>query len=423
MIKKNKFELIIYILLIVIMIGLPFIKLLSYILYLNGTIADSFLINEVYLLWGTIPLLFGTYLFGIITQRIKFNYIDTLIIILIFLGIISSIFAINKTLSILGESKRNEGLLSLLSYYLIFLNIKNIGNEKYKHNIIKIFIILGLFQVIYSILQVYTNFAYIKHYTRSYMAMGLCGNPNFLGSYMVMLTLFTSTYYLLENKYLFLTMLFFIGICLAQSTGPLLGFIIAFIFLIIYYFKKIKKKKLIIIILVFISLFYTVDYSTKYVQTGIFNNEVDSDYNINDEIKESLTTKKTKERIANGRIELWLDLLPYSKNYWLTGTGLDSIRLIYPQNGRDLVYDKAHNIYLQTLLTNGLFALLTYLLLCLIIFIKGLKFKDTFYIGLYLSFIGYSIQGFANISVIDVAPYFFIILGLLSFNIKVNEKA
>ena len=94
------------------------------------------------------------------------------------------------------------------------------------------------------------------------------------------------------------------------------------------------------------------------------------------------------------------------------GCGLDNLRVVYPQD-KGLIYDKAHNIYYQMLITNGVFALITYCLLCLIIFIKGFKFKNSFYIAIFIAFIGYSIQAFGNISVIDVAPYFFIILGLL----------
>lgn len=423
MIKKDRIELIIFILLLSIMIGVPLIKFLSYILLLNNVIMNSFSVNQVYILWFSIPLLIVFYIYNIIINSKKINYFDILIFILIFLGIISSIFAINKYLSIFGNTNRNEGLLSLLNYYLLFLNIKNLNNEKYKQIIIKTFITIGLFQFIYSVLQVYTNFDFIKHYSRPYMAMGLCGNPNFLGSYMLMLSLITLMYYLLEGKYLFLSIIFFIGICIAESTGPLLGFLISLLFIIIYYFKIIKKKNLIIIILIFVSTFYIVDYSLKYVQEKLYKNEIEVNYNINSEIKDSITSNKPVNEIANGRIKLWLDLLPYTKKYWLTGSGLDSIKLIYPVEENNLVYDKAHNIYLQTLLTNGLFALVTYLILCLIIFIKGLKFKDTFYIALFVAFIGYSIQGFANISVIDVAPYFFIIIGLLSSNIKIKEKA
>ena len=65
------------------------------------------------------------------------------------------------------------------------------------------------------------------------------------------------------------------------------------------------------------------------------------------------------------------------------------------------------------LLTNGVFSLIIYCGICFILFIKGFKYKDPFKIALYIGFIGYCIQAFANISVIDVAPYFFIVLGIL----------
>ncbi len=44
---------------------------------------------------------------------------------------------------------------------------------------------------------------------------------------------------------------------------------------------------------------------------------------------------------------------------------------------------------------------------------KDLKF-DYLYIGLFIAVIGYLFQAIFNISVIDVAPFFWMILGLLS---------
>ena len=44
---------------------------------------------------------------------------------------------------------------------------------------------------------------------------------------------------------------------------------------------------------------------------------------------------------------------------------------------------------------------------------------------IYMAFIGYSVQAFLNISVIDVAPYYFIIIGLIlsECNTKENNKS
>ncbi len=407
----------IYILILIIMIAIPFFKLMSYFLYLLGIIESSFDLNQVYVLWISIPFLLTTYIYGIITKEIKTNYFDYLIYGLIILAIISTILAVNIKTSIFGIDNRWEGLLSLLSYYLLFLNIKNLDETKIK-KIFYVFIILGVFQVIYSVLQVYTSFGFVKDFSKPYMAMGLCANPNFLGSYMVMLLLISLTLYLTskQKQFFILTILFYIGLCLASSTGPFLGFVLSFIFLIIVYFKRINFKKVLLISSIFILLFFIIDYSNGILYNDYSNTKNYRKYNIHDEIVDTVqnyidTTSKNEE---NSRIRLWRNLIPVAKKYYLFGAGLDNLAFVYPSHIGGPTYDKAHNIYYHTLLTNGIFALILYCGICLIIFLKGFKFKNNFYIALYMAFVAYSIQGFANISVIDVAPYFFLILGALT---------
>lgn len=408
-----KLEKIIYKFIMLLMILIPSFKLISYILYLSGIIENSYDFNHVYVLWFSLPILIILYLVNLIYKKI--TYVDIIIYFLIILAIISTIFAQDVKISIFGELNRNEGLLTLLNYYFLFLNVKNINEKKYKEKIINLFIILGVIQVIYSILQVYTDFNFIKHFSKSHMAMGLCGNPNFLGSYMVMLVLITSTLYLLKNKniYLILSCLFVLGLYLANSTGPFIGFVLALIFLIIFNFKKIKLINLSKLIILFILIFFINDYlvNKKYTEVGTDYRRYNIKYDIVD------TTINIKENnkeynYGSSRFKLWKNLLPIAKEYYLFGAGLDNLRVVYPKD-KGLVYDKAHNVYYQILITNGIFTLSLYCILCLIIFIKGFKLKDTFYIALYISFIGYCIQAFGNISVIDVASYFFVILGLL----------
>ena len=408
-----KLEKIIYKFIMLYMILIPSFKLISYILYLSGVIENSYDFNHVYVLWFSLPGLIILYLINLIYKKI--TYVDIIIYFLIILAIISTIFAQDVKISIFGEINRNEGLLTLLNYYFLFLNVKNINEKKYKEKIINLFIILGVFQVIYSLSQVYTDFNFIKHFSKPHMAMGLCGNSNFLGSYMVMLVLITSTLYLLKNKniYLILSCLFVLGLYLANSTGPFIGFILAFIFLIVFKFKQIKKINLLKLIILFTLIFFINDYLVNKKYT-----EVSTDYrryNIKYDIVDTATNIKENNKEYNygsSRFKLWEDLLPIAKKYYLFGVGLDNLKVVYPKNN-GLVYDKAHNVYYQILITNGVFALTIYCMLCLIIFIKGFKLKDAFNISLYISFIGYCIQAFGNISVIDVAPYFFVILGLL----------
>ena len=109
---------------------------------------------------------------------------------------------------------------------------------------------------------------------------------------------------------------------------------------------------------------------------------------------------------------MWKNSLPLIGEYWLTGCGLDNFGEAYPQTGK-VYFDKAHNGYIQIGVTNGIIPLIVYMFVCLIVFLKGFKLKENYSCSLFMAFVSYCILIFANISAIDVAPYFFIILGLL----------
>ena len=122
---------------------------------------------------------------------------------------------------------------------------------------------------------------------------------------------------------------------------------------------------------------------------------------------------------------VWKNTLKVVPKHLLHGVGVDNFYDAFDTplfrfiKGGDAIeyYDKAHNEYLQKLVTEGIFSLITYLSMLFIIFINSIKkvFKDneSIVIALFLAFIGYLVQAFFNISVIEVAPLFWIICGLL----------
>lgn len=409
--KKN-LEKIIYYLTLAVVILLPFLKLTSYNLLFLNVINDSFKFSHVYLLWIVLVFFLILYIYGIIIKKFRINYFDYIFYILILYAIISTIFAVNIKLSIFGEFHRNEGLLSILSYYFIFLCTKNINNEKYKNNIIKAILVVGIFQVIYSILQVFTDLSFIKHYKEHYMASSLCGNPNFFGSYILMLLMISINKFLLDKnyKYLLLSVIYFIGLILASSTGPFLTFIIVLIFMIILNFKY-TKIKYILCLLILIPTFYI----TNYLIVNLNKSETVTDNIVSDIVNVS---NGSINEISNNRITIWKNSLPLVRKYYLVGAGLDNFGEVYEYNTNDLRFDKAHNVYLQILITNGLIPLILTIVLCFITFIKGFKIRNITYYPIYFACISYMIQAFANISVIDVAPIFYILFGIM-----LNEKS
>lgn len=408
--KKTDIEKIIYIIIVLIMILIPLLKLSTYIPQIEKFYINTFEIKRVYVLWISIFFLLIAYLYSISSKKEKIGYIDIIVFILIILAFISTNYAVNFEKSFFGEKYRNEGLLTLISYYLLILNTKSLKQEKYKKNIIKLFICIGIFQSIYALLQSYTNLSFIRRHVAKHMAMGLCSNPNFFGSYIVMQLLIIGYMYVYNPKksYLIIYILFGISLYIATSTGPILSIFVALIFSIFIMPKKIKK--IIKLIIVLILSFSLSNLSLKYIQ----NRKIEPEFIKNDYVLKDISAISTqsKEQIGTGRLVVWEKSLPLVKKYWLVGCGLDNFKDVYPNEG-SLKYDKAHNVYLQIAITNGLPALIIFLILLFIAFIKGIKFKNGFYTPIYMAFIGYSIQAFFNISVVDVAPYYYIILGLL----------
>ena len=136
---------------------------------------------------------------------------------------------------------------------------------------------------------------------------------------------------------------------------------------------------------------------------------------------------------GNGRFNIWNETLKIVKDNWLIGIGYDNLYLAYPNPKVEesigfsiteegikrttptsiTVVDAAHNIYLHTLATSGIIGLIPYLIICLLTFIRGLKSKNKLIFMLLAGFVAYSIQGFANISIIQVAPIYYFIIGLM----------
>ena len=156
--------------------------------------------------------------------------------------------------------------------------------------------------------------------------------------------------------------------------------------------------------------FVFAEATLKYIQTTKYEKEFIPSYDISTEV--STVVQTTVEELGNSRLMIWKNSLPLVKEYWLIGCGLDNFKNAYPNWGSVKV-DKAHNVYLQISVTNGIPALILFLVLLFIVFLKGIKNRNSYLFPIYMAFIGYSIQAFLNISVIDVAPYYFIIIGLI----------
>ena len=410
---------------LIILIFVPLLKFISIYLQNFKVINNYDSINPAIILYISIPILLYIYIRDIIDKKRKLDIFDYIFYALVLTGIFSTIFSIDKVISIFGKDFRHEGLLSVLSYYLLFINYKVNGDKKIITKLLKAIVIIGIINSVYSCFQVYTKFSFILD---SKLISGLCGNQNFFGSLIVTCLGIIIGKILIDKKILIkdilIMILLFVALINSQSTGPFVALVCTFIFLTIYLIikKKFILKNTLVILFTLVITFFTV----QFVNKNVYKSPVCELCPI--QIKETVNTG------YNGRIDIWKKSLSVASKNLIVGVGYDNLYLAYPnpkiENSvsitlTDILFNKghkiieyhitdnAHNVYLHTLVSVGILGLIPYLLLLLITFMRGLKLKDNLGIILLGGFIAYSIQAFGNISVIQVAPIYYVIIGLL----------
>lgn len=358
-------------------------------------------------------------------ETLKFNITDIFLLLILLFSGISVIFAINRNVSIFGMPGRYEGLLQILYYFLLYFLSTYIEKE-YKKIIIYTIILCGIVNLVYAVFQVLKIGNTIRVYRNGKIwATGLTTNPGFFASYMLLCMSYVLGLFIDEKEILkkiidgLLIFIFMIGLLISNAMSTVVGLIIVLIYILIYIIKNKKIKEFIIIILILLTSTILITKANKTTLIKDFNQ----------------TTNETKEIMKGNlddgygthRLFIWKNTLKIVPKNIINGVGIDNFYYAFgdkPIGRGRWFFDKVHNEYLQILITEGIFALISYLLLFGWVTIKGTinnyKNKEIYLI---LPVIGYLTQAFFNISVIEVAPFFYISLGLLVDRGISNEKS
>lgn len=360
----------------------------------------------------------------------------------IIFAIISTIFAFDTKIALEGCWGRYEGLFSIL-YYLTLMILSTIVSKKYKKFLVKVILICGAIQALYAICQVFSLFNvkqyfHIKSvyfdnvlhkdvYVKELWALGFTNNPNFLGTYMLLclsysIGLFINTKKKIGNIiYPLLSILFMFGILISNTLAVVIGLFFVVVYIFIYCLKNKYYEKFIVVLAILLS---TTCLAVALGKTTLVKDIIKTGKETTEIVKGNLD-----DNYGSKRMYIWKETLKIVPNHLLHGVGIDSFHkafngeaLILQQPTKRILYDKAHNEYLQLLVTQGIFALASYLFIYSYVVYKGtknaFKYKEIY---LVLPIIGYLVQAFFNISTIEVAPLFFIALGLCC-TIEKNEK-
>lgn len=372
-----------------------------------------------------------TYLFWIFKYRdkvkdiISTDWINRILILYLAWLSFSTIFSIDVAQSVLGNPYRHEGLTTILIYFVIFLIARQQGTISKKN--IHFMLITGCIVVTYGILQSYGLEFFPRDYIRENWTypFSTIGNPNFLGTYIVLLLPFAVHFYIIEKKNIGLIIyaILFYGLLTTMTRGTWIG---AFASVLIYFSIMFHHRNKVTIRIKDIFLFGLVSLACLLVFDISNNGRLFLRLlSITLDIRKILTGGENLLLAGTNRVFIWLKVVELIKMRPIFGFGIDNLYLAFEQYfyqdilkvlGRPLIIDRAHNEYLHIVVSSGFPALVLYLSFITLVVRKGVAqlLELPYAIPLLVAVIGYLIQAFFNISVVAVAPIFWVFLGFLA---------
>ncbi len=354
---------------------------------------------------------------------------------LMLVGVVSLLISENKEISLYGTELRWEGLFSLLSYYFVFLSAAFLKKKEYRKKLLYMFVLLGCIVTVIGVIQ-YTGI-YVFGGKFPGMAYVPMRNHNFYGAFAVLFTgvgiggffnykkdsNMTRPFSWWTRRIWYVIVVVGYTACICASSAlvyaGLVMMLLMYLFLVL-----VSKQKDWFAFLALVAGLLGVIFLFNLQKNGAVTAEITK---IGYEIKSEGTVFGNS--VGSGRMSIWKQTVSLLPKYGLFGCGIDQLgnHCYEGALGADaLNFDKAHNEYLNLWITEGFFAVVIYLVFLFALFIPGLKrffrkseeaekkeSEDVLSKIAFFAFFGYIAQAFFNISVVQVAPYFWLICGLL----------
>ncbi len=395
----------------------------------------------------------------IITKRIIFerSIMDLPILAFLISQALSTLISIDPHTSLYGYYSRfHGGLLSTISYSLLYWAYVSNMQKKWTINTLKVILVSS------AVVSIYAIFEHFGHSLSCLLISGKfdancwvqdvqlrvfasMGQPNWLGALLVVLSPFSWAMALnskLKTKnflfYLGLSFLLFVTLLFTKSRSSLLAFAVesAIFWLLILassYKKYLKKFLILNIALIILCLSFGTPWSPKL--SDIYKNYLAPAAKPSAEVG-TVTNSLEEGGTESGAIRqiVWRGAIDIWKHYPLFGTGVETFAFSYYQfrpvehnlvSEWDFLYNKAHNEYLNMAANSGTLGLLTYSML--ILFTISLLLKYPFKIpknsssqldkqntklliaAILSSYVSILITNFFGFSVVTIGLYFFLL--------------
>ena len=361
----------------------------------------------------------------------RYYFSDISFLLLMVLAIVSAFLTQNPEETFNGFDY-DELLQHFWGYFCLMMAGTIVQKTEYRKAILKCFVWVTVIQCAIAVPQTFgVKLEECAFDANPNVCYGLTQNPNFYGGLSVILFAATSGFFLFTgNKLAMYTTYMLSQICVYTllSSESRLAWVGVFAILVFYpvSFLIMKKKgyspeKLrslwkrfgaLLIGMVVVTAF-TILVCGKVV--GRVQRSID----------EINRAEGAEDGIGTHRLVIWRAGLEIFPQYWAFGIGLDNYRDAFRINPNVRLLDwsqaKAHNEYIHYLVTQGLFQFLNYMTMLVLAAVTGIRTviktedeEERYLTWILLAmFFGYAAQAFFNSSIVNVAPYFWVTVGML----------
>lgn len=367
-------------------------------------------------------------------------------------GLISSLWNGDLENSIYGGEFEGEGLITLVSYYMIFFAAAHLKKKEYRRWLFRFLCMELAFVAAYGIMQFFQVPFMIHALNKA--AILPTRNQNFYAALPVLFLGFvfgkilyggetsegTGKYsgaqsvpvtgrrlpIVPEKRMIFWHILAMLGYGACISADSLVAYLgLGMQFVLLFFLACFRKQKHFSTLLLLLAEFFAVFIVFDLCSGGQAVEEVLSLF-----FQIQKEGSLLGDSVGTGRMRIWKETLKLISEKPLLGCGIECYSIQYTVEEKLYFCSNAHNEYLQIWAEQGIFCIASYLLFLFSLFIPGLlQFikkdrydSDPVSKAAMFAFFGYIAQAFANIRVLQVAPYFWLCCGLLYVRRREQHK-
>jgi O-antigen ligase len=326
--------------------------------------------------------------------------------------VLTSVFGIDLTSSLLGNPPYFQGIIVYLYCYLLFLIVSTVPIK------MKAFYWVWIFSsLIVTFLAFYQwILLHIFHFdipTYSGRVVSTFGQPSLFSGYLLftlplIISLIKQSSSLEKKLLIFAFIINILGIVSSQSRGALL---LAGGLLFFWIWSSFKHR--LIKIFMIISLIIVVS-------MGIFST-VRGDGILNQEIIKPLTGTRVGEEGQERRVYIWIFITDLIQKKPILGYGLDNLKQVFPTalqemnpkpafyfTVKDLTVDRAHNYILDLLISGGLLVFFSWMSLLFLLVANAKNKWELMFLVILFIYLQFQIQSIVHLI------FFYTIAGLIN---------